>query len=64
MNERMLKPFADIHYISFRQFADMETNHGVVMLASGKLVCPNIKYKISAWDIYEVEIVLGCYYDK
>lgn len=64
MNKHLIKPFADIHYISFRQFADSDFNHAIVMLANGKLVCPNIKYRITTWNIYEIETILGCYYDK
>lgn len=63
-NLRMIKPFADIHYISFQQFCDSATNHAVVMLGNGKLICPTKKYKIEEVSIYQIDDVLGCYYDK
>lgn len=63
-NKRMIKPFADIHYISFQQFVDIEHNHAVIMLTNGKIICPTKKYKIDEVSVYQIDDVLGCYYDK
>lgn len=63
-NKRMIIPFADIHYISFQQFVDSEINHAIIMLKNGKIICPTKKYKIDEISVYQIDDVLGCFYDK
>ena len=63
-NKRMIQPFADIHYISFQQFVDSDTNHAIVMLKNGKLICPTKKHKTDEVSCYQIDDVLGCFYDR
>lgn len=59
-NKRMIVPFADIHYISARQFADAKNNHAFVMLKNGKVYDPDdSKHKTILDRFYEIEVVLG-----
>jgi len=60
----MIVPFADIHYISFQQFVDSEHNHAVVMLKNGNMICPTKNRKINEVSVYQIDDILGCYYDK
>lgn len=63
-NKRMIKPFADIHYISFQQFVDVDNNHALVMTKNGKLICPTKKYEADKINCYQIDDILGCFYDK
>ena len=66
INEIMLRPFADIHLVCFKQFVDSDINHVMVMTNKGKLYDPQptIKDKVDLKDIYLIEDVVGIYYEK
>jgi hypothetical protein len=63
-NLRMLESFADIHYVSFQQFVDVDNNHAIIMLKNGKRVCPTMKYATELVSCYQIDDVLGIFYDK
>jgi len=63
-NNEMLKPFADVHFVSFKQFCGAKDNHAVVMDSSGRIYDPG-NPKIKKLDVnylYSVELVLGLFY--
>lgn len=64
INQKMLRPFADIHYISIQQFIDSKTNHAVVMDNKGRIFDPGDKNrtKFTHDDLFEVSSVLGLWY--
>lgn len=63
-NLRMIKPFADIHFVSIKQFSNSNSNHALVMLKNGQFVCPTVNKKMEEVAVYEICEVVGCYYDK
>lgn len=54
----MTKPFAPIHIVSVKPFADSKTNHSVIMSKSGRIYDPSSVMKSFA-DIWEVQRILG-----
>lgn len=63
-NERVLRPFADIHIISFKQFTDKKSQHAVIMDKDGKLFCPIDGKECSLAEFYMAVDNTGIYYPK
>lgn len=58
-NERMLKPFADIHIVTAQPYADSKLNHCFVMDAKGKIYDPSRGVNPDPTGYYCVFNVLG-----
>lgn len=59
--KEMYKPFADVHIMSVRPYADSKESHAVVMTSTGRIICPS---KTSSERIklsYAVNAVAGLY---
>lgn len=64
-NKRMLFPFADIHYIEAKQFANSKKNHALVMLKNGKVFEPSTGKFINILnEFYEIVNVVGFWRGK
>jgi ABC-type bacteriocin/lantibiotic exporter with double-glycine peptidase domain len=62
-NQRMAEPFADIHLVCVKPYADSNVHHAVVMDRNGKVYDPSDNGITKLTDYYEVVKVGGCYYD-
>lgn len=61
-NKILLRPFADIHLVSGKQYIDGKINHSVIMSKNGELFDPACK-KRKDWKVfYEIIRIIGCYY--
>jgi hypothetical protein len=65
-NKEMLKPFADIHFVSIRQAPDTKLHHAVVMDNKGRIYDPDNKdrKKLTTDYAFEISYVLGLYYPR
>lgn len=62
-NRRMNRPFADIHIVSVRPFADSKLNHAVVMDKRGRVYDPDSPQKKSLAEYYSIVRVTGFWRD-
>lgn len=58
--KELWKPFAPIHLVKVKQWADRPTTHAIIMTSNGKIYDPGDKKYIKK-NYYEVLTVLGCF---
>lgn len=62
-NSRMLKPFAPVHLVRVKIFANSKMNHLVVMDSKGRVFDPSEESVKSLAEYYEIIEVIGCWKD-
>jgi len=63
-NKLMAQPYADIHLISVKQYADSPYHHAIVMDKNGQIYDPGDKTIKDLNHYYEIVKVAGCFYEK
>lgn len=65
-NKLLLFPFADIHIVRAKVYANDRMNHAFVMLKNGKCYNPTQPNKFCnpLTHYYWIKQVIGCYYEK
>lgn len=61
--KRMLRPFADIHIVSIKNYIDLKSGHAIIMTKNGLLFDPK-DGKQTKENFIEVNSVLGLFYPK
>ncbi len=63
-NERLRRPFADVHIVSVLPKADSKMNHALVMDARGRIYDPGLPKNKSFDDYYYIVSVLGFFDER